>query len=100
MPRSRVMSAIRLPARSSQGDYDEVVRRLKPIRGIAHRFGGSHAQRDVIDLTLIEAAFRSGQAGLASALAAERQDARPDSPLSRMFSQRAEAGQKDSQSVM
>jgi hypothetical protein len=34
---------------------------LRPVRPVANRFGGSHAQRDVIDLTLIEAAFRSGQ---------------------------------------
>ena len=41
------------------GDYAEAVTLLRPIRSIAYRFGGSHAQRDVIDLTLIEAAFRS-----------------------------------------
>ena len=39
---------------------------------IAHRFGGSHAQRDLIDLTLIEAALRGGDRPLAAALAAER----------------------------
>ncbi|RWM24508.1 MAG: tetratricopeptide repeat protein, partial [Mesorhizobium sp.] len=33
------------------GSYDEAVRLIRPIRSIAHRFGGSHAQRDVIDLT-------------------------------------------------
>ncbi|TGR74739.1 tetratricopeptide repeat protein, partial [Mesorhizobium sp. M2D.F.Ca.ET.223.01.1.1] len=32
-----------------QGNYDETVRLIRPIRSIAHRFGGSHAQRDVID---------------------------------------------------
>ncbi|MEO4000558.1 tetratricopeptide repeat protein [Mesorhizobium sp. CAU 1732] len=70
-------------------NYAETVRLLKPIRSIAHRFGGSHAQRDVIDLTLIEAAFRSGQAPLARALSAERGDARPESPLSQLFMRRA-----------
>lgn len=73
----------------ADGDHAETVRLLKPIRGIAHRFGGSHAQRDVIDLTLIEAAFRSGNARLAEALAAERFDTRPDSPLSQLFIDRA-----------
>ena len=34
------------------GNYAETVRRLREVRNIAHRFGGSHAQRDVIDLTL------------------------------------------------
>ena len=59
------------------------------MRSIAHRFGGSHAQRDVIDLTLMEAAIRAGQAPLALALAAERATARPDSPLSQLFARRA-----------
>ena len=55
-----------------QGRYAETVRLLRPLRSYAHRFGGSHAQRDVIDLTLIEAANRSNQKALASALATER----------------------------
>jgi hypothetical protein len=54
------------------GDYQQTVKLLQPIRGIAHRFGGSHAQRDVIDLTLIEAASRAGQHDLSAALAGER----------------------------
>jgi hypothetical protein len=53
------------------------VKRLQPIRGIAQRFGGSHATRDVIDLALIAAASRAGQHDLAAALAGER-DHRPD----------------------
>jgi hypothetical protein len=72
-----------------KGDYRGTVRLLRPIRAIAHRFGGSHAQRDVIDLTLIEAALRAGDTALSRALAAERFDARPASPLSRLFVQRA-----------
>jgi len=55
-----------------QGRYADTVKLLRPLRSYAHRFGGSHAQRDVIDLTLIEAANRSNQKALASALAAER----------------------------
>lgn len=72
-----------------EGNYNETVRLTRPIRAIANRFGGSHAQRDVIDLTLMEAALRSGDRALASALAAERALARPDSPLSALFSRRA-----------
>jgi tetratricopeptide (TPR) repeat protein len=71
------------------GDYSRTVELLRPIRSIAYRFGGSHAQRDVIDLTLIEAAFRAGETHLASALSAERAVARPDSPLSQLFMRRA-----------
>lgn len=74
-------------------DYDEVVGLLRPVRNIAHRFGGSHAQRDVLDLTLIEAAFRSGQSALAKALAAERMAAKPTSPLAQLFIRRASAAE-------
>jgi tetratricopeptide (TPR) repeat protein len=62
------------------GRYSEAVERLLPLRPLAHRFGGSHAQRDVISLTLIEAAIRDGQAKLARALAAERTALKPSSP--------------------
>jgi len=54
------------------GRYGEAVQRLRPLRSHAYRFGGSHAQRDVIDLTLIEAAARDGQQRLADALRHER----------------------------
>ncbi|MGH8729673.1 MAG: tetratricopeptide repeat protein [Burkholderiales bacterium] len=67
------------------GSYAETVGLLRPIRSYAHRFGGSHAQRDVLDLTLIEAAFRSGDQTLAAALAVERITMRPHSPLARLF---------------
>jgi len=70
-------------------DYSETVRQLRAVRNIAHRFGGSHAQRDVLDLTLIEATLRSGQQALARALGAERAAVRPTSPLARLFVERA-----------
>jgi hypothetical protein len=55
-----------------RGDPARAVDLLRPIRSRAHRFGGSHAQRDLLDLTLLEAARRSGRTGLARALDAER----------------------------
>lgn len=70
-------------------DYAKVVALLRPIRHHAHRFGGSHAQRDLLDLTLLEAAIRSGERGLAQAFAAERLAAKPHSPLARLFVERA-----------
>ena len=73
--------------------YDETVRLIRGIRSTAHRFGGSHAQRDVLDLTLLEAAFRSGKHDLAKALTAERVAAKPASPLAAFFAQRAHCGQ-------
>jgi len=54
------------------GRYDEATVKLRAIRPVAQRFGGSHAQRDVIDLTLIEAAARAGDRALADALRRER----------------------------
>jgi hypothetical protein len=70
--------------------YAEAARVIRDVRENAHRFGGSHAQRDLLDLTLIEAALRSDQPALARALSAERLERR-DSPLSRLFAQRAAA---------
>jgi tetratricopeptide (TPR) repeat protein len=65
----------------ANGDYADVVKRLLPIRTIANRFGGSHAQRDLIHLTLVEAALRSDQVKLARALVAERTQMKPTSPF-------------------
>ena len=73
------------------GDYARAAALIRPIRSVAHRFGGSHAQRDVIDLTLLEAAIRSGDGALAGAFAAERDTRRHDSPLSHLFVARAGA---------
>jgi len=61
----------------ADGDFAAAVELIRPIRHKAHRFGGSHAQRDLLDLTLMEAARRSGQRALAEALAHERRSAQP-----------------------
>ena len=53
-------------------DYGRAVEAILAVRNDAARIGGSHAQRDVINLTLIAAAERSGQRGLAKALVGER----------------------------
>lgn len=62
----------------AEGKPGKAVELLRPVRNRAHRFGGSHAQRDVIDLTLIAAASRDGQDRLARALCDERIAARPE----------------------
>ncbi len=64
-----------------QGRYAECIELLRPIRHIAHRFGGSHAQRDLLDQTLIEASRRAGNAALTTALINERVALRPRTPL-------------------
>jgi hypothetical protein len=64
-----------------QGRYAECVELLRPIRHVAHRFGGSHAQRDLLDQTLIEASRRAEFDTLTAALINERIALRPRSPL-------------------
>ncbi len=59
------------------GSPADAVGLLVDVRPEAHAVGGSHAQRDVVDLTLIAAAARSGQAGLARALVTERVARKP-----------------------
>ena len=54
------------------GDYAHAIEAILPVRHDAVRIGGSHAQRDIVNLTLIAAAERSGQWRLARALLAER----------------------------
>jgi tetratricopeptide (TPR) repeat protein len=76
-----------------RGDYAMAVDLLKHVRLVAHRFGGSHAQRDVLDLTMIEAALRDGQFALAETYANERLGRKPDSPLATWFHRRAREGQ-------
>lgn len=61
----------------ASGRHAEAAELLRRVRPLAARFGGSHAQRDVLDLTLIAAAERAGNAPLADALRRERTVARP-----------------------
>jgi tetratricopeptide (TPR) repeat protein len=72
-----------------RGDYETAAERLYAARHIANGFGGSHAQRDVIDWTLTEAALRGGLGDLAEALAHERLALKPLSPINRNLLARA-----------
>lgn len=74
-----------------RGDYRTAADRLHGARFIANSFGGSHAQRDIIDWTLAEAAVRGGLTRLAEALANERLALKPHSPVNRAFLTRAGA---------
>ncbi len=76
------------------GDYRQTIDKLYAVRGISHHFGGSNAQRDILGVTLVEAAIRDGQRGLAVALASERMGAKSNSPTNRMFLDRAWAAAK------
>ena len=71
--------------------YRESVDLLMPVRYRAHIFGGSHAQRDIVHRTLIEAALRSGDNALATALVAERTSLKPRCPFTWKLAERANA---------
>ena len=73
----------------ARGDWKRAVELIAPVRRRANAFGGSNAQRDVIALTLLEAALRGRDWGVAQALAAERVAAKPESPLARALQIRA-----------
>ena len=62
--------------------YSDAVDHLMPVRYRAHVFGGSHAQRDIVHRTLIEAALRADDRALAGALINERTSLRPQCPYS------------------
>ena len=60
-----------------------------PVRYRTHRLGGSHAQRDIVLWTLLEAALRGDRHKLALALANERCALKPTSPVNWTFRARA-----------
>jgi tetratricopeptide (TPR) repeat protein len=73
-------------------DYATAIDRLHGARHFAYAFGGSNAQRDIIDWTLTESALRGGDAALAQALVQERLALKPHSLTARGMLARATAG--------
>lgn len=73
-------------------DYGRCVDMLLPIRYRNHRLGGSHAQRDIVAWTLLEAALRAGRYELGLALANERCALKPTSPQNWRLVARAHRG--------
>ena len=73
LPASRAILA------HGEGRYADVVAELAPIRRQFQHFGGSHAQRDVLQRTLLDASIRVGDHGRAQALLNERLTLRPTS---------------------
>lgn len=70
-------------------DYAKTVELLLRTRFGLWQIGGSHAQRDIINWTLIEAALRGEQRDVALALAHERLGIRPHSVPNQRFLERA-----------
>ena len=73
-----------------RGAWEAALDNLSAVRPIAHRFGGSNAQRDIVDLTLLEAARRAGKHCLVRAMANERLALKPNNLLALRY--RADAG--------
>ena len=71
------------------GRYSDCVVKIAGVRGFAQRFGGSHAQRDILSLTALHAALRGGLAEYAQSFAAERLAHKPHSPWAQRLGQRA-----------
>jgi hypothetical protein len=67
----------------ARGDADGAADLIYPVRASAARLGGSHAQRDLIDQTLLAAAAQGGRRSLGRALINERTMAKPVTPLTR-----------------
>ena len=77
----------------------DAVEQLLPIRSRSYRIGGSHAQRDLVQLTAIGAALASGNGRLARAIASERTEQKPVSPHNWRLMARALEAQGDASRV-
>jgi hypothetical protein len=71
----------------ARGQADAACDLLAPVRAQARSLGGSHAQRDLVDQTLLAAAARAQRQSLGRALLNERRMAKPMTPLTRHWAQ-------------
>jgi tetratricopeptide (TPR) repeat protein len=74
-----------------EGKYQKAADLLSAHHHMSHMIGGSMAQRDILNLTLLAAYMRLGDKGNAKALIAERTLAKPESPLTELFDRRVDA---------
>lgn len=91
---ARMTAEIGLPAcravvAFAEDRHADVIAELFPIRRVLQHFGGSHAQRDALQRTLLESALRAGRYDLARALTGERLAVRESSVYG--WTQRARA---------
>ena len=80
---AEVMADVGLPLARAvvahrRGEYTDVVDQLYPVRRRVRRIGASHAQRDLFDQLLIDAAWRGGRLTEARELIEERLRRRPN----------------------
>ena len=77
-----IMKALGVPMADAiiayrEGRYDDATAAMMPVRYEVWQVGGSHAQRDLFELILIDAAMKGCNAALARGLLAERRAAKP-----------------------
>lgn len=72
----------------ARGRWSEATEGLLRVRDRAHVFGGSHAQRDILTLTLMDSALRAGQRTLAAHILAERHASKQHTPLTAYWRER------------
>ncbi len=65
----------------ARGDYQGAIECLTKVRGRLWRIGGSHAQRDLFNLLLLDATLRAEQWQLAHDLLQQRRQWEPENPL-------------------
>jgi tetratricopeptide (TPR) repeat protein len=75
----------------ARGAYEDAITYIEPVAPEIHRIGGSHAQWEVVEETLLEAYLRAGFFDRAEALVRRRLDRRP-SPRDLFWLGRAQAG--------
>ncbi len=83
LPAARAIEAF------AREQYGRAVDHLAPVHAALHRLGGSRAQREVLELTALEAAIRAGEGRVARALVAEQSRPAATTPRSRVQAARA-----------
>jgi tetratricopeptide (TPR) repeat protein len=68
---------VRGVAAYASGDYGEALAQLEPVVGELHRIGGSHAQWELFEETMVAAYLKLGRQAEAARLLRRRLDARP-----------------------
>ncbi len=71
-------TALQQLAAYGAGDYETAVALLEPIAPEVIRIGGSHAQREVFEETLLDSYLRAGRFEQAEAMLKARLDRRPN----------------------
>ncbi|MGZ9074945.1 MAG: tetratricopeptide repeat protein, partial [Burkholderiaceae bacterium] len=80
--------------------HAEAIAAIEPVRDTANLFGGSHAQRDLLTLTLIDASIRIGDTRRARHYIAERQVHKPTAWSDRLLARSEGEGRASSRAAV